>query len=131
MTEKNQIYKCSVCGNMIEIIHTGAGTIVCCGKEMILMTDEVKSEISGEKHIPVVEIDGTKVTVKIGSIPHPMTLEHYIERIEIITKNRTYKKFLNPDPTKTDQPITIFDIDAKIIAVRGYCNLHGLRKTDI
>lgn len=116
---------------MTEVVHTGAGTLVCCGKEMVHMTDEVKPEISWEKHIPTIEIDGTKVTVKIGAIEHPMTPEHYIEWIELITENRTYKKFLNPDPAKPDQPIVIFDIDAKIIGARGYCNLHGLRKADI
>ncbi len=112
---------------MTEVIHTGAGTLVCCGKDMLLMTDEVKPEISGEKHIPVVEIDGTKVTIKVGAIEHPMTPEHYIEWIEVITEHRTYKKFLTPD----DKPIAIFYIDAKIIAIREYCNLHGLRKTDM
>jgi superoxide reductase len=116
---------------MTEVLHPGAGTLVCCGKDMIHMTDEVKPEISGEKHIPIVEIEGTKVTVKVGSIAHPMTPEHYIERIEVITENRTYKKFLNPDPARPDEPIAIFDIDAKIIAVREYCNLHGLRKAEI
>jgi len=112
---------------MTEVIHTGAGTLVCCGKDMILMTDEVKAEISWEKHIPVIEIEGTKVTIKVGAIEHPMTPEHYIEWIEVITENRTYKKFLTPD----DKPIAIFDIDAKIIGARGYCNLHGLRKADM
>ena len=92
------------------------------------MTDEVKVEISGEKHIPVVEIDGTKVTVKVGSIAHPMLPEHHIEWIEVITENKVYRKFL--DPT-TDQPEAIFYIEEKIIAVREYCNLHGLRKTEM
>ena len=96
---------------------------------MELMSDEAKPEWQ-EKHIPVVEIEGNKVTIKIGSIAHPMLPEHYIERIEVITENRTYKKFLNPDPARPDQPIAIFDIDVKIISARAYCNIHGLRKTD-
>lgn len=95
---------------------------------MELMSDDIKPE-GQEKHIPVVEIDGTKVTIKVGSIPHPMLPEHHIEWIELITENRTYKKFL--DPAKPDQPIAIFDIDAKIVAARAYCNIHGLRKTNI
>ena len=127
-TQKNQIYKCSVCGNMTEVIHTGVGTLVCCGKDMELMTDEVKPEISGEKHIPVVEIDGNKVTVKVGSVPHPMLAEHHIEWIEVITENKVYRKFL--DPT-IDQPEAVFEIEGKIVTVREYCNLHGLRKTDM
>lgn len=95
---------------------------------MELMSDETKSE-GQEKHIPVIEIEGTKITVKVGSIAHPMLLEHYIERIELITENRTYKKFL--DPKKPDEPIVIFDVDAKIISARAYCNIHGLWKTNI
>lgn len=126
-TQKNQVYKCSVCGNMTEVLHPGAGTLVCCGKDMIHMTDEVKPEISGEKHIPIVEIEGTKVTVKVGSIAHPMTPEHYIERIEVITENKVYKKFLDP----TGKPEATFEIEEKIVAVREYCNLHGLRKAEI
>ena len=97
---------------------------------MELMSDEAKPEWQ-EKHIPVVEIEGNKVTIKIGSIAHPMLPEHYIERIEVITENRTYKKFLTPNPARPDQPIATFDIDAKIIAVREYCNLHGLWKANI
>lgn len=115
---------------MTEVIHTGVWTLVCCGKEMELISDETKLE-GEEKHIPVIKIDGTKVTVKVSSTEHPMVPEHYIEWIEVITKNRTYKKFLNPDPARPDQPIAIFDIDAKIISVRVYCNIHGLWKTDI
>jgi len=129
MTKINQIYKCSICGNMSEVIHTGIGKLACCGKDMIIISGETKSEWQ-EKHIPFIEKDGNKISVKIGSIPHPMTPEHYIEWIEIITEHRTYKKFLNPDPSRPDQPIAIFDIDAKIISARGYCNIHGLGKID-
>lgn len=117
------------------MVHTGIGTLVCCGKDMILMSDEPKPEWQ-EKHIPVIEQEGNKVTVKVGSVPHPMlapdtvagTAEHYIERIEVITENKTYKKFLDP---AADQPEAIFDIEEKIIAARAYCNIHGLWKTEI
>ena len=129
MTKTNQIYKCSICGNMSEIIHTGIGTLSCCGKDMILMLDETKLE-GQEKHIPFIERNGNKITVKIGSTEHPMTPEHYIEWIEIITEHRTYKKFLNPYPSRPDESIAIFDIDAKIISARTYCNIDGLRKID-
>jgi len=121
--KRDQIYKCNVCGNMIEVIHVGIGTLVCCGKNMVLVPDEIKTELQ-EKHIPTIERDGNKITVKVGSVIHPMIPEHYIERIEIITAHRIYKKFLNPDPSRPDQPIAIFDIDAEIISARAYCNLH-------
>jgi len=124
MTQLNQVYKCSVCGNMTEVIHTGVGTIVCCGKEMTLMTDEVKPEISAEKHIPVVSKEGNTVTVKVGSVPHPMTPEHYIQWIEVITENKIYRKQLTPN----DAPEATFEITEDIATVREYCNLHSLRK---
>lgn len=125
MTQKNQIYKCSICGNIIEILHPGAGTLVCCNKDMLLMSDEVKPE-GEEKHIPVIKKEGNKIIIKVGSISHPMTPEHYIERIEIITTHRTYKKFFTP----TDEAQASFEINEDIISARAYCNLHGLRKTD-
>ena len=130
MTKINQVYKCPICGNIVEVVHDGAGTLVCCNKEMILMSDDIKLE-GKEKHIPVVEKKGNIISVKVGSIDHPMTPEHYIEWIEIITEHRTYKKFLNPNQTRPDQPIAIFEIDAEVISARAYCNLHGLRKIDL
>lgn len=113
---------------MTEVVHTGVGTLVCCGKDMILMNDDVKPEISTEKHIPVLERDGNTVTVKVWSVAHPMTPEHYIEWIEVITAHRTYKKFLNPDPARPDEAIAIFEIEWEVLSARAYCNLHGLRK---
>jgi len=109
---------------MTEVVHAGVGTLVCCGKDMLLMSDEAKPEISTEKHIPIVERDGNKVTVKVGSVPHPMTPEHYIQFIEVITANKVYRKELTP----TDTPEATFEITEEIITVREYCNLHGLRK---
>jgi len=124
MTQPNQIYKRSVCGNMTEVVHASVGTLVCCGKEMILMTDEVKTEFATEKHIPIVEKNGNTVTVKVGSVPHPMTPEHYIEWIEIVCKDAIHRVSLTP----TNAPEATFEISEEIITVRAYCNLHGLRR---
>lgn len=123
MTNLNEVYKCNVCGNITEVIYTGVGTLVCCGQDMQLMSDESKPE-GTEKHIPIVKQKGNKVKVKVGSIPHPMTEEHQIERIEVITSDKVYRRYLKP----TDAPEAEFEIEGKIIKVREYCNLHGLWK---
>jgi len=124
MTKLNQIYKCNICGNVIEVIHTGVGQLVCCGQPMKLLTE--KTEDAGlEKHVPVIEKVGNKVKVKVGSIPHPMEQKHYIEWIEIITDDGTCRKFLKPE----DKPEVEFEITAEKIEAREYCNIHGLWKT--
>lgn len=121
MTNLHQVYKCPICGNVVEVLHTGGGQLVCCGQPMELLSP--KSEDTGfEKHLPVVETKGNTVTVKIGSIPHPMEEAHFIEWIEVITDNQTYKKFLKPG----EEAIAIFEITDTINQVRCYCNLHGL-----
>ncbi len=123
MTELNQIYKCNICGNIVEVIHTGAGELVCCGKPMELLKENT-TDAAVEKHVPVINKTDDGVKVTIGSVPHPMEKEHYIEWIEVIADGTSYKKFLNPD----DAPEAEFCIDAKEISAREYCNLHGLWK---
>lgn len=124
MTELNQIYKCNICGNIIEVIHTGVGQLVCCGQPMELLTEKTE-DVGLEKHVPIIEKVGDKVKVKVGSVPHPMEQKHYIEWIEIITDGRTYRKFLKPE----DKPEAEFEITAEKIEAREYCNIHGLWKT--
>jgi len=123
MTEKLQIYKCQVCGNIVEMVHTGAGELVCCDQPMTLLAEN-STDAATEKHVPVVEktADGFKVTV--GSVAHPMEEKHYIEWIEIIADGKAYRKFLNPGNT----PEAIFEIKAAKITAREYCNIHGLWK---
>jgi len=129
MTKQSQIYKCEVCGNIIEVLHTGAGELVCCGQPMKLQ-EEKKEEEGNEKHLPVIEIlpanvcqGGDGAVVKIGATEHPMEDKHYIEWIEIITAdNKRGKKFLQPG----DTPQVEFHTRAKIIGARAYCNVHGL-----
>jgi superoxide reductase len=120
MIEKNQVYKCSVCGNMVEVLYVGGGTLVCCGKEMILQVENTV-DASLEKHVPVIEkIDGG-VRVKVGSVEHPMLDNHYIQWIEIITDSKVYRKDLKPG----DKPEAEFLVTEEVLAAREYCNLHG------
>ena len=124
MIKKHQIYRCSVCGNVVEVLTVGGGELVCCGKPMELLT--TKTEDTGfEKHLPVIEKTENKITVKVGSIPHPMEEAHYIEWIEVTADNQVYKKFLKPG----DTPEAIFEITAKNVPARIYCNIHGLWQT--
>jgi len=125
MTQQNQIYRCSVCGNIVEILHTGAGELVCCGKPMELQVGH-QQDTGYEKHLPVIEKLENKITVKVGSIPHPMEEAHYIELIELIADDRVYKKFLKAG----DAPEATFEITADSIQARAYCNVHGLWQTE-
>ena len=124
MTERLQIYRCEVCGNIIEVLHPGVGQLVCCGQPMIPLEEKVK-DMGLEKHVPVIEKTGTGIKVKVGSVPHPMEQNHYIEWIELIADDRVYRKFLNPG----DKPEAEFQIKAEEISAREYCNIHGLWKS--
>lgn len=123
MTGLKQIYKCNVCGNIAEVIHSGIGQLVRCGEAMHLM-EEKKEDVGQEKHLPVIEKMENKVKVKVGSIPHSMEEKHYIEWIELEVKGKTYRQFLKPG----DTPEAVFDVKPDKFTVREYCNLHGLWK---
>jgi superoxide reductase len=123
MTQKKQIYKCEICGNIIEVLHEGVGELVCCGQPMNQI-EENTVDAALEKHVPVIEKTKIGFKVKIGAIPHPMTKEHYIEWIELIADGASYRQFLSP----TDKPEAEFCIKAEKIVAREYCNLHGLWK---
>lgn len=119
MTQLNEIYKCNVCGNIVEVLHTGAGELVCCGQPMQLMKENTV-DASKEKHVPVIEEN----KIKVGSEPHPMTEEHHIEWIEAVYEDGAReRKFLKPG----DQPE--FESTMKIKSARAYCNLHELWKS--
>lgn len=123
MTERLQIYKCEICGNMVEMVHAGAGQLVCCGQPMKLMSENTV-DAAKEKHVPVIEkVDGG-YRVKVGSVPHPMEEKHYIEWIELIADGRAYREFLAPGQA----PEAFFCIKADSVTAREYCNLHGLWK---
>jgi len=124
MTEQKQIYKCNVCGNIVEVLHPGVGEFVCCGQPMELLKEKTEDE-GKEKHVPVIEQTEKGIMVKVGSIPHPMDEEHYIEWIEILADGRSCRKFLKPG----ESPEAEFEIKAEEIEAREYCNIHGLWKS--
>lgn len=123
MTKRLEIYKCEICGNIVEVVHEGAGKLVCCGKPMVLMAENTE-DASREKHAPVVKRTAEGIEVAVGSIPHPMDQDHYIEWIQVIADGKAYREFLRPG----DAPEAVFQIDAESIAARGYCDKHGLWK---
>lgn len=125
MAEKLEVYKCAACGNIIEVLHGGAGELVCCGEPMKLFTENTV-DAAKEKHVPVIEktADGYKVTV--GSVAHPMEEKHWIEWIELVADGKAYRQFLNPG----DAPEATFCIKADKVTAREYCNLHGLWKAE-
>ena len=123
MTERLEVYKCNVCGNIVEVLHAGPGQLVCCGQPMVCMKENTV-DAAKEKHVPVIEkIDGG-VKVKVGSVAHPMEEKHYIEWIEIIADGKAYRQFLKPGQT----PEATFMVTASDIKAREYCNIHGLWK---
>ena len=130
MTELNQVYKCNICGNIVGVLHTGGGTLVCCGQPMQLMKENTV-DASKEKHVPVIEIikDSNKLKVKVGSAPHPMEVPHHIEWVELIADGKVLRAVLKPG----DKPEAEFcDVSlniAKKVFARAYCNLHGLWKS--
>lgn len=121
MIKQKQIYRCSECGNIVEVLYAGGGELVCCGKPMTLQ-EENKIDASKEKHVPVIEKTDRGFLIKVGSAPHPMEDNHYIEWIEIMAGGKYCRKFLNPG----DAPEAEFQISAEIVEARAYCNLHGL-----
>jgi superoxide reductase len=123
-TERSQIYKCEVCGNIIEIMHGSSGELVCCNKPMKLHKENTV-DASKEKHVPVLEDNGTTIKVKVGATPHPMTPEHYIEWIEVINNDYVNRKYLKPDG-KSEADFYVHKQPGLIM--REYCNLHGLWK---
>jgi len=123
MTQKNQVYKCSHCGNVVEVVHAAGGTLSCCGDSMQELKENTV-DASKEKHIPVVsKIDGGYKVV-VGSIEHPMEEAHLIEFIELVTPNGVLRKTLKAG----DKPEAIFITEEKDVYAREYCNLHGLWK---
>jgi superoxide reductase len=122
-TKIMEVYKCELCGNMVESIHSGGGELVCCGQPMKRF-EENTVDAAREKHVPVVEkIDGG-YKVKVGDVNHPMVDDHYIEWIEIIAGDKSYREFLAPGKA----PEASFLVDSPTVTARAYCNLHGLWK---
>jgi superoxide reductase len=123
MAEKLQVYKCEVCGNIVEVLHGGVGELVCCGQPMTLQTENTV-DAAKEKHVPVIEKVAGGYKVKVGAVAHPMEEKHHIEWIELIAGDKAYRQFLKPG----DAPEAFFAVDASPVSAREYCNLHGLWK---
>lgn len=124
MTKKNEVYKCPLCGNIVEVMHTGAGELVCCGQPMDLMAENTV-DAALEKHVPVVTKENNGIKVVVGSVAHPMDDKHWIEWIELIADGKVCRQNLKPG----DAPEAFFCcVDAADVTVRAYCNLHGAWK---
>lgn len=123
MAERLEVYKCEVCGNIVEVLHGGQGELVCCGKPMVRLIENTV-DAAKEKHVPVIEKIEGGVKVKVGDVAHPMEAKHWIEWVEIIADGKTYRQYLNPG----DAPEATFNVQADQIAAREYCNIHGLWK---
>ena len=123
MAERLQIYKCAKCGNIVEVLTGGAGTLVCCGEPMQCLQDKT-ADAGKEKHVPVIEKIKGGFKVKVGSIAHPMEEKHYIEWIELLADGKAYRQFLKPGQA----PEAVFNIEAVSVSAREHCNIHGLWK---
>jgi superoxide reductase len=119
-----QIFKCEVCGNIVELLHVGGGPLNCCGQPMKLIQENTV-DASKEKHVPVVESAPGGLTVKVGSVPHPMEDKHFIEWVQVIYDGKAYRIFLKPGGS----PQATFGMAPETAVAREYCNLHGLWKS--
>jgi superoxide reductase len=123
MAEQLEVYKCDLCGNIVEVLHGGAGELVCCGESMKLFVENTV-DAAKEKHVPVIEKTAEGFKVKVGDVAHPMEQKHYIEWIEVIVGGKAYRQFLKPG----EAPEATFCLDTDQVTAREYCNLHGLWK---
>lgn len=123
-----EMYRCAHCGNIVIMAHKSGVPIVCCGEPMELLKANT-NDAAQEKHVPVATVEGDKVSVKVGSVEHPMTDEHYIASILLETENSLQVRWLKP----TDKPEAVFAVapGEKPVAVYEYCTLHGLWKADL
>ena len=141
MAEKGQIYRCGTCGNIVEVQEAGAGELVCCGKPMELLREKTEYEGKAdsldkqdkavmslsEKHVPVIEKTEKGVRVKVGSEPHPMEEEHYIELIEVLDRGQVLASY---HPSPGEEPEAEFYLGStEGITARALCNVHGLWKS--
>lgn len=120
MPKLNEVYKCEVCGNIVEVLHAGPAALTCCDQKMTLMTENTV-DAAVEKHVPVIEVGADNITVKVGSVAHPMQDDHFIEWIELIADGKVYRQNLQPG----DAPEATFPVIAQSVTAREYCNLHG------
>jgi superoxide reductase len=115
-----EVYKCELCGNIVETLFGGGGALACCGQDMKLMAENTV-DAAKEKHVPVIEKCDAGILVKVGAVAHPMEEKHYIQWIELLVDGKAYRQFLNPG----DAPEAFFPITGDNVVAREYCNLHG------
>jgi len=125
MAKQLEVYKCELCGNIVETLHGGGGTLVCCGQEMKLLAENTV-DAAKEKHLPVIEQRDNGTFVKVGAVSHPMEEKHYIEWIELLIDGKAYLQFLNPG----EAPEAFFPVTGANAVAREYCNLHGQWKAE-
>lgn len=127
MTER-KFFICKHCGNIVGMIHDAGVPLVCCGEKMQELVANT-TDGAQEKHVPVVTVEGNKVTVAVGSVAHPMLDAHYIQWIYLETEQGGQRKALKPG----GKPEAVFMLteDDKAVAAYEYCNLHGLWKAVI
>lgn len=125
MAKALEVYKCGICGNIVELFISGGGPLACCGAPMQLL-EENTVDASQEKHLPVIERNGNEVTVKVGSVAHPMDDNHYIQWIEVIDGDKVMRQMLKPGGA----PQATFCVKSDKVVAREYCNLHGQWKTE-
>ncbi len=122
-TQVTQVYKCTVCGNEVEVIGAGGGTLVCCKQSMELLAENT-TDAAQEKHVPVIEQVEGGIKVKVGEVAHPMGDDHWIQWIEASVGGQTYRQSL----AAGDPPEAVFPVQGEEVTVRALCNLHGLWK---
>ena len=119
MAKKLEVYKCDICGNIVEVLTPAQGLLICCGQPM----EHLIEQKDNEKHTPIIEKTNNGVKIIVGQVIHPMEELHYIKWIEIITENKIFRKNLK----STDKPEVEFNISKdKILKVREYCSVHNL-----
>ena len=129
MAELNGIYKCDICGNVVSVLESGGGTLVCCGQDMNLLKEKTSAQEEGkEKHVPIIEKTDAGVKVKVGSIAHPMEEKHYISLIQLIKeKDVVIGKRLKPGE-KPEAEFCLANVEG--LKARIFCNIHGLWVND-
>ena len=126
MTKQFEIYKCDICGNIIEVLFDGAGELVCCEEPMELLEEKTQDE-GNEKHVPVFEkTNSDELLVKVGAEPHPMEEKHSIKMIEVFTEDGILRKYLDFH----EKPEFLIKLNQEVKHAREYCNIHGLWKGD-
>lgn len=123
MPEKREVYKCQLCGNIVEVLHAGSCVPSCCGQDLVRL-EAGSVDASKEKHVPVIEAVEGGYRVSVGSVAHPMVEKHFIQWIELLTDNSVLRRELLPN----EAPEATFKTDAQKVTARAYCNLHGLWK---